>query len=209
MINFYGIFQLVKVVKIGETKKKDLVVYFTAASNRAEDVSDFKLFKVFGKNAEKFINNLEKKGDGYKSRRMMIDGYVETYVEDRTVTCSASVKKDKFPAKYGELIKDFKVETSTTIKIDRDSYVINHFQFLDKKGNGSTKYVDKSDDEDEPIYLDDDDDSSPEDEEETLMKTVASKLSSNKNSDKNITKSVMDGENKLNYLKSLITETTA
>lgn len=203
MIKFYGIFQLVKVVKIGETKKKDLVVYFTAASNRSEDVSDFKLFKVFGKNAEKFINNLEKKGDGYKSRRMMIEGYVETYTEDKVVTCSASVKKEKFPTKYGELIKDFKVEASTTIKVDRDSYVINHFQFLDKKTGGSVKYVDNGELEDDPIICDDDD---SEDEEETLMKTVESKLTSKLNKDNNLGRKVLDGENKLNSFKKLISE---
>lgn len=198
MIKFYGVFQLVKVIKISKTKSKDLVVYFTAASNRKEDVSDFKLFKVFGKNAERFINNLEKKGEGYKSRRMMIEGYVETYTEDKKVKCSASIKKDTFPSKYGELIKDFKVEANTIVKIDRDSYVINHFQFLDKKDGGSTKYIEGGEEEDEIVFCDD------EEEEENLMKTVELK-SSFKNSDNDIYASLTEGNDRLNSLRKLVT----
>lgn len=197
MIKFYGIFQLVKVVKVGETKNKDLMIYFTAASNRTKDTSDFKLFKVFGKNAEKLINNLEKKGDGYKSRRMMIEGYVETYTEDRTVKCSASIKKEKFPAKYGELLKDFKVEASAVIKIQRDSYSVNHFQFLDKKTGSNTNFIDTEDGEEEIVFIDDD----VEDDE--LMQSVALK-SLTKSESTDIFNSVLDGETKLaNFMKSV------
>lgn len=196
MIKFYGIFQLVKVVKIGETKKKDLMIYFTAASNRSEGVSDFKLFKVFGKNAEKFINNLEKKGDGYKSRRMMIEGYVETYNDDKVVKCSASVKKEKLPEKYGKLIKDFKVETNAIVTIQRDAYSVTQFQFLDKKSDGSTKFIDNGEEEEETIICDDDE----ETEEKALMESVSSK-SLTKNDIGDIVKS---GEDKLGSFKRLI-----
>lgn len=157
MIKYYGVFQLVKVVKEGKTKDGEKIVYFTAASRRNEDNTDFKLFKMYKKNAERFIGNLEKQDNKYKSRKMMIEGYVETYQENQEVICSASVKKDKLPSKYGELIKNFKVEAKTTIKVDRDVYIVNHFEFLDKKGTGDKTVIVDTDEDDDGVYFADDD----------------------------------------------------
>lgn len=199
MIMYYGVFQLVKVVKIGETKKKDPMVYFTAASYRDKDTSDFKLFKAFGKNAERFIKNLEKKGDGYKSRRMMIEGYVETYTDNKEVVCSASIKKDKFPAKYGEIIKDFKVEAKATVKMERDSYVINRFQFLDKKLNGEATILDADAEDEGTTFVDDDE----VDTTDNYMDTIEN-LSSKKNKSSSLASSVLEGEEKLRSFKDLI-----
>lgn len=158
MIKYYGIFQLVKVTKETKTSKsKEPMVYFTAASNRSKDESDFKLFKMYGKNVENFISNLEKEGDKYKSRRMLIEGYVETYQEEQEVVCSCSVKKDKLPSKYGNLTSNFKVEAKTTIKVDKDIYVVSHFTFVDNKGKGNKTVIVDSDDEDDGTYFVDDD----------------------------------------------------
>ena len=49
MIKYYGVFQLVKVTKEGKTKNGEKMVYFTAASQRSKEDTDFKLFKMFKK----------------------------------------------------------------------------------------------------------------------------------------------------------------
>lgn len=158
MIKYYGVFQLVKVTKEGKTKNGEKMVYFTAASQRSKDDTDFKLFKMFKKNAERFLDNLEKQGDKYKSRKMMIEGYVETYKENQEVECEVSVKKDKLPEKYGTLIKNVKVIAKTTIKVDKDVYVVNNFEFLDKKGVSEVNITDADDEDEGTYYADDDED---------------------------------------------------
>lgn len=134
MIKFYGIFQLVKINKEDKTKKGDTMVYFTAASNRGEDKTDFKFFKMYGQNADFLLRNLQKDDKGkYKSRKMMIEGYVETYMDNQEVECTANLKKDKVPEQAGFLKVDLKIKAKTTVQVQRDTYVVNHFEFVDKK----------------------------------------------------------------------------
>ena len=88
----------------------------------------------------------------------MIEGYVETYKENQEVECEVSVKKDKLPEKYGTLIKNVKVIAKTTIKVDKDVYVVNNFEFLDKKGVSEVNITDADDEDEGTYYADDDED---------------------------------------------------
>lgn len=134
MIKFYGVFQLVKVHKEDKTKKGDTTVYFTAATSRGEDKTDFKFFKMIGQNADFLLRNLQKDSEGkYKSRKMMIEGYVETYNYNEEVECIANLKKDKIPEQAGYLKVDLKIKAKQTIQSQRDTYVVKHFEFVDKK----------------------------------------------------------------------------
>lgn len=148
MINFYGVFQLVKVNKEDKTKKNgDTIVYFTAATNRGEDKTDFKLFKIIGRNADYMIRNLQKVDGKYKSRKMFLQGYVETYKENKDVEVVASVKKEKIPEQIGYIKSNLKVKCTNTIQIERDTYVVRSIEFVDKKR-----------DEEVEIYINDNED---------------------------------------------------
>lgn len=138
MIKFYGVFQLVKVIKEDKTKKNDSIVYFSAASRRTDKETDFKLFKIFGDQADFFIRNLAKDNDGkYQSRRMFIEGYVETYTSNRDVSCIAELTPDLIPQQIGLLKQGITVKAKTTIRVDQDTYVVRHMEFVDKpKDNG-------------------------------------------------------------------------
>ena len=107
MINFYGVFQLVKVHKEDKTKRGDTVVYFTAATKRTEQDTDFKFFKMFGNDADFFLRNLIKDSDGkYKSRKMFIHGYVSTYYDNEEVKCTASLTPEHIPQQLGYINKN-------------------------------------------------------------------------------------------------------
>ena len=134
MIFFNGIFQLVKVHKESKTQKGDTIVYFTGASQRAEDKTDFKFFKMIGQKADFFLRNLQKNNDGkYISRKMFISGYIETYNENQEVECTASLKKDKIPEQAGYLKVDLKIKAKTQVQIQRDTLMVQNFEFVDKK----------------------------------------------------------------------------
>lgn len=134
MIKFYGVFQLVKVVKEDKTKKGDSIVYFSAASNRGEDKTDFKFCKIVGSNADFMLRNLLKDDKGkYKSRKMMLEGYVETYTDNQEVECTANLKKEQIPQQAGFLKSDLKIKAKTTIQVPKDIYIVKHLEFVDKK----------------------------------------------------------------------------
>lgn len=139
MIKYYGIFQLVKVIKKDKTKKNaNTVVYFSAASRRSETDTDFKLFKAYGNTADYFLRNLQKNSEGkYQSRKMYLDGYVETYNDNQDVTCIADLTPDLIPAEIGLLKQNITVKAKTQIKVQKDSYVVSSLEFVDKpKDNG-------------------------------------------------------------------------
>lgn len=132
MINYYGVFQLVKVHNEDKTKRGDTVVFFTAASRRTEKDSDFKFFKMFGNEADFFLRNLLKGDDGkYKSRKMMIHGYVETYTENREVKCTANLTPQHIPQQLGFLNKNIRIDAKTTTKVEKDIYIVKNFEFVD------------------------------------------------------------------------------
>ena len=138
MIKFYGVFQLVKVVKEDKTRGGDTAVYFTAASRRTDKESDFKLFKIFGKDADYMLRGLTKNNDGkYNSRKMFIEGYVETYMDTQDVACTADITPDLIPVELGILKKSLTIKAKTQIKVQRDTYVVKHVEYVDKqKDNG-------------------------------------------------------------------------
>lgn len=138
MIKFYGVFQLVRVIKEDKTKKGDTVVFLSAASRRTDKDSDFKLLKMFGDQADFFLRNLTKGNDGqYQSRKMMVEGYVETYSSNQDVACIAELTPSMIPQQIGLLKQGITVKAKTTIKVDKDTYVVKHFEFVDKpKDNG-------------------------------------------------------------------------
>lgn len=196
MIKFYGVFQLVKVHKEDKTKNGDKTVSFTAASNRGEDKTDFKFFKMFGNNAEYFIRNLQKDNEGkYKSRKMMIEGYVETYTDNQEVVCTANIKKDKIPEQAGFLKADLKIKAKQTIQVQKDIYKVTHFEFVDKKKDQEIEVL-INDEMESFDYTDEDEDIEVDNEESvkltnTIKSTSNSKSSSSrKSSSKNIAKEI-------------------
>lgn len=133
MIKFYGIFQLVKIIKEDKTKKNDTMVYFSACSRRSDKDTDFKLFKMFGDQADFMLRNLTKGNDGnYQSRKMFIEGYVETYTANKDVSCIAELTPDLIPQQIGLLKQSITVKAKTNIKVDQDTYVVRHMEFVDK-----------------------------------------------------------------------------
>jgi hypothetical protein len=142
MINYYGIFQLVKVHKEDKTRKGDTVVYFTAATRRTEKDTDFKFFKVYGQDADYMLRNLIKGEDGkYKSRKMHLQGYVETYNENQEVKCTANLKPEHIPEQLGFLNKVITINAKTTTQVQRDTYVVKHLEFVDKQNDMDIEVV--------------------------------------------------------------------
>ena len=137
MIRFYGIWQLVKVIKEDKTKKGDTFVQFVAATQRGDE-TDFKLFDVFGHNADYMLRNLTKDNDGkYLSRKMFIEGYVKTYNDTQDIKCTADINKNMIPLEIGMLKQDITVNATTQIKIPKDIYIVSTFDFVDKpRDNG-------------------------------------------------------------------------
>lgn len=132
MIKFYGIWQLVKVIKEDKTKKGDTFVQFVAATKRGDE-TDFKLFDIFGTNADYMIRNLTKDTDGkYISRKMYIDGYVKTYNYTADIKCTADITKSMIPLEIGMLKQDITVNATTQYQIQKDIYVVSSFDFVDK-----------------------------------------------------------------------------
>lgn len=138
MIEFHGVFQLVKVVKEDKTSKGNTAVYFTAATKRSDTETDFKLFKVFGQQADFMLRNLIKGNDGkYQSRKMYLTGFVETYNDNQEVTCEADVESSAIPPNIGLLKTNITIKCKTIIKVPKDIYSIRHLEFVDKpKDNG-------------------------------------------------------------------------
>lgn len=195
MIKFYGVFQLVKIHKEDKTKKGDTMVYLTAASNRGEDKTDFKFFKIYGKNAEFLLRNLQKDDKGkYKSRKMFLEGYVETYMDNQEVECTANLKKEKVPEQAGFLKVDLKIKAKTTVQVQRDTYIVNHFEFVDKKKDMDVEVL--INDEIEFEYNEDDDVSS-----NTSQKTMSS--SEIKKEAKDVSKGLNDAFKSLDNLKMI------
>lgn len=142
MIKFYGVFQLVKVIKEDKTKKGDTIIYFSAASKRTEKDTDFKLFKMFGDQADFFLRNLTKGNDGqYQSRKMFIEGYVETYLSNQDVACIAELAPSMIPQQIGLLKQGITVKAKTTIKISKDTYAVRHFEFVDKPKDNEVEII--------------------------------------------------------------------
>ena len=138
MIEYHGVFQLVKVVKEDKTGKGDTAVYFTAATKRFDKDTDFKFFKVFGQQADFMLRNLIKGNDGkYQSRKMYLTGYVETYTENQEVVCEADIETSAIPPNIGLLKQNITVKCKTIIKVPKDIYMVRHLEFVDKpKDNG-------------------------------------------------------------------------
>lgn len=143
MIEYNGIFQLVKVVKEDKTKKSgDTVVYFTAASKRTEKDSDFKLFKIYGHNADFMLRNMTKGNDGkYQSRKMYLAGYVETYIENQDVVCEADIETSAIPPNIGLLKSNITVKCRTTIRVPKDTYVVRTLEFVDKPKDNALEII--------------------------------------------------------------------
>lgn len=185
MIKFYGVFQLVKVTKEGKTKDGEKMVYFTAASRRSKEDTDFKLFRMTRKNAENFINNLERKENGYKSRKLFIEGYVETYKEESYVEVEKKIKAGELPERYGEIIRDLKIKIKKKVPLDKDIYVVNHFEFLDSKNSTSKGRNVEADDIEFEDYdgYDDDDSEFNNDEIDEAAATKETKITKQKSVD--------------------------
>lgn len=202
MINFYGDFRLVRVEKEMRTSKSnDLMIFFTAATKRTKDESDFKFFKIIGKNAERFISNLEKDNDGnYKSRYMLIDGYVETYDDVEKKAFKVNMKAKDLPSEYGRLTEDFSFTIRKKIKVNKETYVVSHFTFLDSK-KSKKAYI--ADDEDDEISYDGVAYEEDEDEELEVAATKSKSIKAiNKNDSIDIYKNSKSIEKELDDFKN-------
>lgn len=134
MFSFYGVCQLVSVKKIDKTKDNRTVVYFKVATNRGEDKTDFMFCKVYGNTADFFIRNLVKGEDGkYKSRKLFLDGNIETYNAKKEVECIANIKKEDLVEQYGKLYTDLKIIATTTTSENQFVFRVKELEFLDKK----------------------------------------------------------------------------
>lgn len=142
MIKYYGLFNLVKVIKQDKTKNGNTVVFFMAASRRTETASDFKLFKIYGNEADFLIRNLTKDNEGnYQSRKMLLEGYVETYQDNEDVDCIAEVEANAIPPEIGVLKMNLTIKAKTTIKVNKDIYVVKHLDFADKARDRSIEII--------------------------------------------------------------------
>jgi len=142
MIEFHGVFQLVKVVKEDKTGKGNTAVYFTAATKRSDTETDFKLFKVFGQQADFMLRNLIKGNDGkYQSRKMYLTGYVETYNDNQEVTCEADVETSAIPPNIGLLKTNITIKCKTIIKVPKDIYSVRHLEFVDKPKDSGLEII--------------------------------------------------------------------
>lgn len=136
MMKFYGIYQLVEVKAKDVTKSGQTVVYFIAASKRGEDKTDFFFCKMFGKNADFFLRNLAKNEEGkYKSRKMFLEGTVETFKAKREVVCLAKVNKDSINKQTGVLYNDITIKATNEIQELQYSLLVKNIEFLDKKSD--------------------------------------------------------------------------
>jgi hypothetical protein len=142
MIEYHGVFQLVKVIKEDKTGKGDTAVYFTAATKRFDKDTDFKFFKVFGQQADFMIRNLIKGNDGkYQSRKMYLTGYVETYTENQDVVCEADIETSAIPPNIGLLKQNITVKCKTIIKVPKDVYRVSHLEFVDRPKDNALEII--------------------------------------------------------------------
>lgn len=171
MINFYGVFQLVKVHKEDKTKKGDTVIYFTAATKRTEADTDFKFFKMYGNDADFFLRNLIRDSNGhYKSRKMFIHGYVSTYYDNEEVKCTASLTPEHIPQQLGYINKNIKINAKTTTKVQKDIYMVRNFEFVDSKGDNDIEVIvsdDMTEYTNETVISSDNNNASPSTDKET------------------------------------------
>ena len=134
MIQFYGIFQLVDVVKEDKIKNDGTkVIYFKAGSNSpGKDKGDIKFCKIYGKQAEYFINNLRKKDNGkYASRRLYLTGYIETYKKEEKIAFNQVVPPNAIPAKLGKLYESIVVNISKIMEREYECYRVTNLEFAD------------------------------------------------------------------------------
>lgn len=141
MLKTHGIFNLGKVIQESKTKNGDTYIMFSAATQRGEQ-TDWILCKVFGRMADYFIKNLTKNNEGkYRSRKMMIEGVVEIFDQDKEIELSANVKPDAIPQHVGYLTKEIKVKVKTFEKMKECQLLVNYLEFVDKKKEDEIEIV--------------------------------------------------------------------
>lgn len=135
MIHFNGSFQLGAVVKEDFATEGDKVVYFVAFSKRGKNNSDEVFCKVTGKTADVFIKNLIKRDDGsYKSRRMYLEGVLETYKKQkREVLPPKTIKPDDLDENLGKLFLPIAIVFERNVEEQKVVLKVNHLEFVDKK----------------------------------------------------------------------------
>lgn len=142
MISFNGMFQLVKVLKEDKTRKGDTSVFFSAASHRSDKETDFKVFKVFGAQADFMLRNLVKGNDGkYQSRKMYLSGVVETYYDNQDVSCEADIEPNDITPNIGILKQNITVRCKTTLRIQKDMYSVKHLEFADRAKDSGVEII--------------------------------------------------------------------
>lgn len=141
MIKTYGIYNLGKVLSESKTKSGDSFVMFSAASKRGEN-TDWVTFKAFGRVADYFLRGMVKNNDGkYRSRKMIIEGVLETSEQDRPIELTTEISPSHIPEQLGYLRNDIKIRVKTLEKMKDFAVIISSLDFLDNKKENEIEVV--------------------------------------------------------------------